>query len=71
MRVQVRQEGSGQDNHRGYDKNWLEPTRPKTADDSTSSGLPASSFVHCNTLLLLPTGTVTVLRRCVLSLSDS
>ena len=34
----------------GYDKNWLAPTRPKMAEDLTSSGPWASLYPHCNTL---------------------
>ena len=34
--------------HRRYDKNWLEPTKSKMAEDSTSSGPWTSLYAHCN-----------------------
>ena len=34
----------------GYDKNWLEPTKPKMVEDSTFSGPWASLYAHCNIL---------------------
>ena len=58
----VRQEGRGQGTtikrmmqplrRTGYHKNQLEPTRSKMVEDLTSSKSWASSYVHCNTLLL-------------------
>ena len=32
-----------------HDKKWLEPTRPKMAEDSTSTRPWASFYTHCNT----------------------
>ena len=34
----------------GHDKNWLESTRSKMVKYSTSSGLQASLYTHCNIL---------------------
>ena len=58
----VRQEGRGQGTtikrmmqplrKTGYHKNQLEPTRSKMVEALTSSKSWASSYVHCNTLLL-------------------
>ena len=54
----VKQEGRGQGTTFkrniaiGHDKNWLEPTRSKVAEDSTSSGPWATFYAHCNTLAL-------------------
>ena len=33
----------------GHDRNWLEPTRSKMAEDLTSSRHWASSYAHCDT----------------------